>query len=164
MQYYIVGPISRGPFVQGQLPSRLPLYAQYLLYQSYLICRRNPLPGNRVIIHHMAADCKFFHKDFAEIFQLPSSSLFFCGRSLRSTQRTVNQRDSRNICDSGNGERSGQCIADFSYSSAPIFFIRFSTISPALARSSAVKAWRKLSENRIWAFGGNSSSPTQRRS
>ena len=37
MQHTIVGPISRGPFVRGRLPSRSPLYAQCLLYQSYQI-------------------------------------------------------------------------------------------------------------------------------
>ena len=42
----------------------------------------------------------------------------------------------------------------------PMAFIRLITISPILAISSVEKAWRKLSENKICALGGNSSSPT----
>lgn len=49
------------------------------------------------------------------------------------------------------------------YREAPIFFMRPMTISPILAISSAVKAWRKFSENRTWALGGNSSSPNHSR-
>ena len=45
------------------------------------------------------------------------------------------------------------------YSAAAIAFILLMAMSPMLAISSAVKAYRKLSENRICALGGNSSSP-----
>ncbi len=50
-----------------------------------------------------------------------------------------------------------------SHRAAARAFIRFRTMSPILAISSAVKAVRKLSENRIWPLGGNSSSPSHSR-
>ena len=53
------------------------------------------------------------------------------------------------------GNRAGPGV----YSAAAMAFILPMVMSPMLAMSSAVKAWRKLSENRICALGGNSSSP-----
>ena len=57
MRHLIAGPISWGPFMQGQLPSRLPLYVQCLLYQFHFEASS---PGDRDIIHHPGPDCKFF--------------------------------------------------------------------------------------------------------